>query len=179
MSLWLTCSCERSVSAFPTCEPLTQFSCSSGRCVSAHWRCDSGEAARLAPQTLALLWHPPGKPLLLTLLSAWLQTTTAGTAATKWAAPGPAPTPSSSAPAAAASRTTGPATGTTTAGTTAMKTPPAGAGRHVRTPPALVLGALVGGDIRDEKTDEVNKRGKTKGWSGIAEPRETHSDCLF
>lgn len=60
--------------------------------------------------------------------------TTAGTAATKWAVPGRAPTPSSSAPAAAASRTTGPVTVTTTVGTTAMKTPPAGADRHVRTP---------------------------------------------
>ncbi|KAK0138018.1 Low-density lipoprotein receptor-related protein 1B [Merluccius polli] len=27
--------------AFPTCEPLTQFSCSNGRCVSAKWHCDS------------------------------------------------------------------------------------------------------------------------------------------
>lgn len=54
MSLWLTCSCEHSVSAFPTCEPLTQFSCSSGRCISAQWRCDSGDTARLARQTLAL-----------------------------------------------------------------------------------------------------------------------------
>lgn len=59
--------------------------------------------------------------------------TTAGTAATKRAAPGPAATPSSSAPAGAASRTTGPVTATTTAGTTVMKTPPAGADQHVRT----------------------------------------------
>uniref|UniRef100_A0A672YZS6 EGF-like domain-containing protein n=1 Tax=Sphaeramia orbicularis TaxID=375764 RepID=A0A672YZS6_9TELE len=27
--------------AFPTCEPLTQFSCSNGRCISVKWHCDS------------------------------------------------------------------------------------------------------------------------------------------
>lgn len=61
MSLWLTCSCERCVSAFPTCEPLTQFSCSSGRCVSAQWRCDSGDTRPPAPALCGILL------LLLTL----------------------------------------------------------------------------------------------------------------
>uniref|UniRef100_A0A6Q2Z9X6 EGF-like domain-containing protein n=1 Tax=Esox lucius TaxID=8010 RepID=A0A6Q2Z9X6_ESOLU len=29
--------------AFPTCEPLTQFSCSNGRCISVKWHCDSDD----------------------------------------------------------------------------------------------------------------------------------------
>lgn len=32
--------------AFPTCEPLVQFACANGRCVSAKWHCDSGEFLR-------------------------------------------------------------------------------------------------------------------------------------
>lgn len=28
---------------FPTCEPLTQFICKSGRCISSKWHCDSGK----------------------------------------------------------------------------------------------------------------------------------------
>jgi hypothetical protein len=30
-------------SEFPTCEPLTQFVCKSGRCISNKWHCDSGK----------------------------------------------------------------------------------------------------------------------------------------
>lgn len=69
MSLWLTCSCEHSVSAFPTCEPLTQFGCSSGRCISAQWRCDSGDPP-LPPPPPSL--HPPGRVQPFTVLCAWL-----------------------------------------------------------------------------------------------------------
>lgn len=35
--------CFLSLTAFPTCEPLTQFSCSNGRCISVKWHCDSGK----------------------------------------------------------------------------------------------------------------------------------------
>lgn len=28
---------------FPTCEPLTQFGCINGKCISVKWHCDSGE----------------------------------------------------------------------------------------------------------------------------------------
>lgn len=30
-------------SAYPTCEPLTHFSCTNGRCINIKWHCDSGE----------------------------------------------------------------------------------------------------------------------------------------
>lgn len=32
-----------SFTEFPTCEPLTQFVCKSGRCISSKWHCDSGK----------------------------------------------------------------------------------------------------------------------------------------
>ena len=32
-----------SFTEFPTCEPLTQFACKSGRCISSKWHCDSGK----------------------------------------------------------------------------------------------------------------------------------------
>lgn len=31
------------LTAFPTCEALSQFSCANGRCISMKWHCDSGE----------------------------------------------------------------------------------------------------------------------------------------
>lgn len=41
--------------AFPTCEPLTQFSCSNGRCISVKWRCDSGKQPfHRLPQSLII-----------------------------------------------------------------------------------------------------------------------------
>lgn len=30
-------------SAYPTCFPLTQFTCNNGRCININWRCDNGE----------------------------------------------------------------------------------------------------------------------------------------
>lgn len=47
LELYLMCTFEQTFSAFPTCEPLTQFSCSNGRCVSVQWHCDSGEGINL------------------------------------------------------------------------------------------------------------------------------------
>lgn len=29
--------------AYPTCFPLTQFTCNNGRCININWRCDNGE----------------------------------------------------------------------------------------------------------------------------------------
>lgn len=29
--------------AYPTCFPLTQFTCANGRCININWRCDNGE----------------------------------------------------------------------------------------------------------------------------------------
>lgn len=32
-----------SSTAYPTCFPLTQFTCNNGRCININWRCDNGE----------------------------------------------------------------------------------------------------------------------------------------
>lgn len=36
-------SASASSSAYPTCFPLTQFTCNNGRCININWRCDNGE----------------------------------------------------------------------------------------------------------------------------------------
>lgn len=40
---WQLTTVNEPLPAFPTCEPLTQFSCSNGRCINVQWRCDSGQ----------------------------------------------------------------------------------------------------------------------------------------
>lgn len=115
----LTC-----ISASPTCEPLTQFSCSNGRCVSVKWHCDSGKGRKSSLNCVRC-----SRPERLCIC---MQTMTAATAATKRDASSLAPTPSSSARVAAVSPTTGPAMGTTTVETSATRTRPAEVDQHVR-----------------------------------------------
>lgn len=48
-----------SLTAYPTCFPLTQFTCNNGRCININWRCDNGkllpfaEVPRRGPQVTA------------------------------------------------------------------------------------------------------------------------------
>lgn len=42
--------------AYPTCFPLTQFTCSNGRCINVNWRCDNGSC---------LLWSSTRSLLLI------------------------------------------------------------------------------------------------------------------
>lgn len=42
---------------FPTCEPLTQFICKSGRCISSKWHCDSGKY-QMFPVLHSFDWGP-------------------------------------------------------------------------------------------------------------------------
>ena len=39
-----SCLCFHWFSDFPSCDPLSQFSCSSGKCISMKWHCDSGKS---------------------------------------------------------------------------------------------------------------------------------------
>lgn len=56
MALRTLLNCSFSLTAYPTCFPLTQFTCNNGRCININWRCDNGEPY-LLPSTRFL-----GKP---------------------------------------------------------------------------------------------------------------------
>jgi hypothetical protein len=42
-------SCSFSLTAYPTCFPLTQFTCNNGRCININWRCDNGKSLPPSP----------------------------------------------------------------------------------------------------------------------------------
>ena len=44
-----------SLTAYPTCFPLTQFTCNNGRCININWRCDNGKS--LFPFTRPGSWE--------------------------------------------------------------------------------------------------------------------------
>lgn len=43
-----------SFAAYPTCFPLTQFTCANGRCININWRCDNGELRSPRRQSLSV-----------------------------------------------------------------------------------------------------------------------------
>lgn len=51
--------------AYPTCFPLTQFTCANGRCININWRCDNGERHRLRHPSLSI------KPSFIQKHSSW------------------------------------------------------------------------------------------------------------
>lgn len=46
--------------AYPTCFPLTQFTCNNGRCININWRCDNGKCLICVP----LQWQPLSFPCM-------------------------------------------------------------------------------------------------------------------
>lgn len=46
-------NCSFSPTAYPTCFPLTQFTCNNGRCININWRCDNGKSYLLPSAAVA------------------------------------------------------------------------------------------------------------------------------
>lgn len=107
--------------AYPTCFPLTQFTCANGRCININWRCDNGEYHPSLPHLSRCTVE---SNLKILRVCADVQTMTVETAATKQAAATLVPVSSSNVTAAAASQNTGPATATMTVETTVTRLMP-------------------------------------------------------
>lgn len=107
--------------AYPTCFPLTQFTCANGRCININWRCDNGEYHPSLPHLSRCAVE---SNLKILRVCADVQTMTVETAATKQAAATLVPASSSNVTAAAASQNTGPATATMTVETTVTRLMP-------------------------------------------------------